>query len=78
MVRVLTAEDRMDQQECRLDAEVIEAALAWRRAYVAYERENDLDRDARLRHVDEIEKAEDAMSAACDALLAFLGDEQNA
>ena len=77
MVRVLTAEDRMEQQECRLDADVIEAALAWRRAYLAYERENDLDRDARLRHVDEIEQAEDAMSAACDALLAFLGEDQS-
>ena len=75
MVRVLTAEDRMEQQECRLDADVIEAALAWRRAYLAYERENDLDHEACKRHVDEIEKAEDAMSAACDALLAFLGED---
>lgn len=78
MVRVLTAEDRMDQQECRLQADVIDAALAWRKAYVVYGDGDIPDTHEYLAYMTRMQDLEDGLYLACDALLAFLGDEQNA
>ena len=68
-MRHLTADDRLDQQECRLSAAVVEAALAYRWAV-----RNTLNM-ADAQHSREVTLC--ALEAATDSLAAFLKETAN-
>jgi len=67
-MRYMTAEDRLDAEDARLRDAVVEAALAWRKAHITYSDQC----------LNEIEHLEDALYVACDALLSFLGQGEEA
>ena len=67
-MRYMTAEDRLDAEDARLRDAVVEAALAWHKGQITYSDQC----------LNEIEHLEDALYVACDALLSFLGQGEEA
>ena len=76
MVRVLTAEDRLDQEQSRLEAGVIEAALAWRKAHLLYDRQI-LDTYQMAAYMDKMQDINNALYLGIDALQAFLAEDRH-